>query len=182
MDLELKIGAVFSLAPEETPVTTADETLNGASDTGEGEKYTEMTTDDCEEPVNSLDVSGNEHDYVITGADPEMNSSTEVNDLEIDVEGDMSTDTAFSPDVSSDHPPILPMEESVGILSSVYHDEMVEGMPPPVLSPMIDEVPKKSAPTLKQEPVEYEGQCTRVSIAVGYSQFFCRRNVAGLLS
>ena len=180
MDLELKIGAVFSLATDVPETSTnysgeledigepgvhAEMTVNSetsvnnndAINTNETNYITssadqDMTTDSVM-TVNNVPIGTNETDSVMTGADPEMNSSAEVNDLEIDVDGEMSTDSAYSPD----HPPVLPMEETVGVLSSVYHDDMVEAMPPPVLSPVTEELSKKSMLEVKREPVEYEG-------------------------
>ena len=190
MDGDLKIGAVFSLAPDTKSTMSPDEAPDASEDlpcgvddntgaagdtqsaTGDtqrteneilvsagetpiadGQVYTEMTADDCEVSANIAEMTRNEADDVITGTDPEMNSSAEVNELEIDVEsGDVTTESAFSPDVSTENPPVLPMEENVGILLSVYPDEIEEALPPPILSPVINETVK-----VKQEPVEYDG-------------------------
>ena len=199
MENDLKIGAVFSLAPGDKsppppddatnysayPSGVADETQSGvqgndtenipspacnnrivdneeltlgsaddlppvlSSNSTNEPDYTEMTADDCA-------VSGNienEADDVITGADPEMNISTEVNDLDIDIEnGGLNKENTLAHVISTENPPILPMEGKEGVLSSVFPEEMEEALPPPILSPVISDTVK-----VKEEPIEYDG-------------------------
>ena len=130
-------------------VASADDAPFLTAEGADGQDYTEMTADDCDVSVNI----GNEADDVITGTDPEMNSSSEVNNFEIVFEtGVVNTESAFSPDISTDNPPELPMEGHVGTLSSVFPEGMEEALPPPILSPVISETVK-----VKQEPIDYDG-------------------------
>ena len=111
--------------------------------------YTEMTADDCAVSGNIENEAGD----VITGTDPEMNSSTEVNDLDIDIEnGGLNRENTLAHVISTENPPILPMERNEGVLSSVFPEEMEEALPPPILSPVISDTIK-----VKEEPIEYDG-------------------------
>ena len=156
MELEIKIGAVFSLATDEVQENSAEENSHKAADNNDGTEFSQ-TAVDPETTVNGVTENSDETNSVMTGVDPEMNSSTGENDLDIDVENDLGPDGEYSPDVDADNPPVLPMEDTVGVLSSVYTDEMEEAIPPPVLSPVIEGVTKPSGPRVKEEPVEYEG-------------------------
>ena len=156
MELGIKIGAVFSLAADEVQETSADDNSHKAADNANGTEFSE-TAVDPETTVNGVTENSDETNSVMTGVDPEMNSSTGENDLDIDVENDLGPDGDYSQDVDTDNPPVLPMEDTVGVLSSVYTDEMEEAIPPPVLSPVIEGVTKPSGQRVKEEPVEYEG-------------------------